>query len=93
MPIWNPANGTPSGMSPSDLAALLVAATGRLDAAVTGRVRAIGLRQTVRHAPLHDQYQTEIAGHKRFAGGLSTARDKVTGEIIQAVEVIAFAAK
>jgi hypothetical protein len=46
------------------------------------------------HALLYDQYQnhTKNAWHKCFAGGVSTARDKVTEEIIQADDLMAFAA-
>jgi hypothetical protein len=60
--------------------ALLVAATSRLNAAATRRIQAIGFRQT------------PALTLPRFAVGISTARDKVTGEIIQAEDLLAFAA-
>jgi len=47
-------------------------------------IHAIGLRQSGRHAPLLTL--------PRFAGGISTTRDKVTGEITQAGELLASAA-
>jgi len=83
MPIWDPTDGTPSGMPPFDLAALLVA-TCRFNAVALRYVQAMGLRQSGCHA------LSSIL--PRFTVGVLTTRDKVTGKIIQAEELLAFAA-
>jgi hypothetical protein len=83
MPIWDPADGTRSGMPPFDLAALVVASC-RFNAVPLRYVQAMGLRQKGCHAP--------SSTLPRFAVGVLTTRDKVTAKIIQADDLLASAA-
>jgi hypothetical protein len=70
-------------MPPFDLAALLVA-TCRFNAVALRYVQATGLRPSGCHAL--------SSTLPRFAVGVSTTRDKVTGKIIQADDLLASAA-
>jgi hypothetical protein len=83
MPIWDPAEARHLACPPFDLTALLVA-TCRFNAVALRHVQAIGLRQSGWHAP------SSIL--PRFAAGISATRDKVTRKIIQADDLLAFAA-
>ena len=83
MLIWDPTDGTPSGMPPFDLAGLLVA-TCRFNAVALRYLQAMGLRQSGCHAL--------SSTLPRFAVGVLTTRDKVTGKIIQADDLLVSAA-